>query len=206
MPRFLFILTVLITCRTPDNRRHCRTHLPYGHGRMRIVLNFNGLFIGAEVVTIAVTPTPHVILIGLVLMVAVGLVAGFASAWRSSRTEIVPALRAVGQPTFGFLARTNDRGPVVRDGATGFSSINLTGNAGDQFSDTATVPCAPGCDSSRRGDSTPASELRQKFGIDQTDRIRRKRYSGRGRSGPRRMQPLRGSQLLNEKTWYFSRR
>lgn len=60
------------------------------------LLTFSGLSIGAEAVTVAFIPTPNVILTGLVLMVAVGVIAGIAPAWRASRAEIVPALRAIG--------------------------------------------------------------------------------------------------------------
>lgn len=61
-----------------------------------VMLNFSGLSIGAEAVTVAFTPTLKVISTGVVLMVAVGTLAGIAPAWRASRAEIVPALRAIG--------------------------------------------------------------------------------------------------------------
>jgi putative ABC transport system permease protein len=64
-----------------------------GVGVAMIVLQYSGLMVGAEAVTIAFQPTARLALTGLFVALLTGLLAGIAPAWQASRAEIVPALR-----------------------------------------------------------------------------------------------------------------
>ena len=59
-----------------------------------LALSLSGLSIGAEAVTIAFVGTPRDMALGLAIALGVGVMAGVTPAWRASRAEIVPALRA----------------------------------------------------------------------------------------------------------------
>lgn len=58
-----------------------------------LVLQFGGLAVGAEAVTVAFAPSLHLAAIGLLVAAAAGLLAGLAPALHAARTDIVPALR-----------------------------------------------------------------------------------------------------------------
>lgn len=58
-----------------------------------LVLAVSGLGIGAEAVTIAFTPSLRLAVMGFVVSLATGLLAGIAPAFLAARTEIVSALR-----------------------------------------------------------------------------------------------------------------
>jgi putative ABC transport system permease protein len=58
-------------------------------------LGWSGLALGTEGVTIAFVPSARIGLIGLVVSLGVGLLAGLVPAWQAARAEIVSSLRAV---------------------------------------------------------------------------------------------------------------
>ncbi|MHC4876075.1 MAG: ABC transporter permease [Planctomycetota bacterium] len=58
------------------------------------VLSYAGIAVSAEAVSLALTPSLSLAVIGLELSIAVGVVAGILPALNAARTEIVPALRA----------------------------------------------------------------------------------------------------------------
>jgi putative ABC transport system permease protein len=58
-----------------------------------IVLHLSSLSVGAEAVTIAFTPSIRLAVVGVVVSLIAGTLAGIAPAIHASRTEIVPALR-----------------------------------------------------------------------------------------------------------------
>ena len=64
-----------------------------GVGTALAVLDFSRLSVGAEAVTIAITPSLSVALSGVAVSLLAGAVAGVAPAIHAGRTEIVPALR-----------------------------------------------------------------------------------------------------------------
>jgi putative ABC transport system permease protein len=66
-----------------------------GVGLALAVLAWTGLAVGTEGVTIAFEPSPRLGVIGLLVAVAVGALAGLAPAWRAARADIVASLRAV---------------------------------------------------------------------------------------------------------------
>lgn len=57
------------------------------------LLGLTGMSVSAEGVTIAFEPSATLALQGIVVAVAVGLLAGLAPGWQAARAEIVPALR-----------------------------------------------------------------------------------------------------------------
>jgi putative ABC transport system permease protein len=58
-----------------------------------VALAFGNLSVGAEAVTIAFTPSLHLVLVGTAVSLVTGVVAGIAPAAYAVRVEIVPALR-----------------------------------------------------------------------------------------------------------------
>ncbi len=58
-----------------------------------LLLQLSSLSVGAEAVTIAFTPSIRLAVIGMIVSLVTGLLAGFFPAWHAARTEIVPALR-----------------------------------------------------------------------------------------------------------------
>lgn len=60
-----------------------------------VVLWWSKIAIGTEGVTIALSPSPWLVLQGLAVSFAVGILAGVIPAWRAATAEIVTALRAV---------------------------------------------------------------------------------------------------------------
>jgi putative ABC transport system permease protein len=66
-----------------------------GVGAALVVLWWSKIAVGTEGVTIALSPSPWLLLQGVVVSLAVGVLAGVVPAWRASRAEIVAALRAV---------------------------------------------------------------------------------------------------------------
>jgi putative ABC transport system permease protein len=66
-----------------------------GTGVAMATLNWNGLAIGSEGVTIAFSTSPMLAFTGLGVTLAVGLLAGVIPAWTASRAEIVASLRSV---------------------------------------------------------------------------------------------------------------
>lgn len=58
-----------------------------------ILLSSSGMSVAAEGVTIAFEPSLVLAIQGVVVAIAVGILAGLAPGWHASRTEIVPALR-----------------------------------------------------------------------------------------------------------------
>lgn len=66
-----------------------------GIGLALATLAWTGLAVGAEGVTIAFTPSPGLAVSGLIVTVAVGVVAGLVPAWKAARAEIVASLRYV---------------------------------------------------------------------------------------------------------------
>lgn len=58
-----------------------------------LILEWTGMSIAAEGVTIAFEPSLVLAMQGLLVAIAVGLVAGIAPGWQAARTEIVPGLR-----------------------------------------------------------------------------------------------------------------
>lgn len=64
-----------------------------GVGAALTMLNFSSLSVGAEAVTIAFTASPRLAVIGLLVAMIAGTLAGFAPAIHAARTEIVSALR-----------------------------------------------------------------------------------------------------------------
>ncbi len=64
-----------------------------GVGAALLILKISRLSIGAEAVTIAFTPSWNLAMMGMLVAVAAGIVAGVAPAWHAARTKIVPALR-----------------------------------------------------------------------------------------------------------------
>ncbi|MBI3411999.1 MAG: ABC transporter permease [Planctomycetes bacterium] len=60
-----------------------------------IVLNWQGLAIGSEGVTIAISASPMLAATGLAVTMVVGLFAGLIPAWQAARAEIVASLRYV---------------------------------------------------------------------------------------------------------------
>ena len=64
-----------------------------GVGLATVVLQFSNLAVGAEAVTIAFTPSLRLAVLGIVVSLVTGFLAGIGPAWHASRTEIVPALR-----------------------------------------------------------------------------------------------------------------
>jgi putative ABC transport system permease protein len=64
-----------------------------GIGTALVVLAWSRLAIAAQGVTITFTPSVSLALIGLVVTLAIGVLAGFVPAWQASRAEIVSALR-----------------------------------------------------------------------------------------------------------------
>lgn len=67
-----------------------------GTAAAMIVLQFSGLALAAEAVTIAFTPSLSLALLSILVAIAAGLLAGVAPAWQAAQTEIVPALRQAG--------------------------------------------------------------------------------------------------------------
>ena len=65
----------------------------FGVGAGLLLLAWGGFSIGAEGVTIAFQPSLDLALIGAVVCVGVGLLAGIVPGWQAARTEIVLALR-----------------------------------------------------------------------------------------------------------------
>jgi putative ABC transport system permease protein len=65
----------------------------FGIGAGMLLLAWGGFSIGAEGVTIAFQPSLDLALVGAVVCVAVGLLAGIVPGWQAARTEIVLALR-----------------------------------------------------------------------------------------------------------------
>jgi putative ABC transport system permease protein len=66
-----------------------------GVGAALLVLWWSGIAVGTEGVTIALSPSPWLLLEGVVVSLGVGVVAGAVPAWRAARAEVVTALRAV---------------------------------------------------------------------------------------------------------------
>jgi putative ABC transport system permease protein len=66
-----------------------------GVGTALAVLWQAGIAVGTEGVTIALAPSPWLLVQGLAVSLAVGVLAGAVPAWRAATAEIVPALRAV---------------------------------------------------------------------------------------------------------------
>jgi putative ABC transport system permease protein len=66
-----------------------------GVGTALVVLGWAKIAVGTEGVTIALSPSPWLLLQGLFVSFAVGVLAGVIPAWRASTAEIVAALRAV---------------------------------------------------------------------------------------------------------------
>lgn len=66
-----------------------------GVGAALAVLWWSKLAVGTEGVTIALVPSASIAAVGLVVSLAVGLVASGLPAWQASRADIVSALRAV---------------------------------------------------------------------------------------------------------------
>jgi putative ABC transport system permease protein len=64
-----------------------------GVGAAMIALEWSGLAIGAEAVTIAFRPSLRLAGLGFFVALATGIAAGLAPAWQAARIEIVPALR-----------------------------------------------------------------------------------------------------------------
>ena len=60
------------------------------------VLNLTHLALGSEGVTIVFAASPGLLLEGLLVAAAAGVLAGLAPAWRSARAEIVESLRSAG--------------------------------------------------------------------------------------------------------------
>ena len=60
-----------------------------------LTLEFSSLAVGAEAVTVAFTPSLRLAIMGLIVSLVAGTLAGLAPAWHAARTEIVPALRHV---------------------------------------------------------------------------------------------------------------
>ena len=58
-----------------------------------LILSSTGMSVAAEGVTIAFEPSTVLAIQGLLVSLAVGILAGLAPGWHASRTEIVPALR-----------------------------------------------------------------------------------------------------------------
>ncbi len=58
-----------------------------------LTLQLSSLSVGAEAVTIALTPSFHLVVAGLFVSAVAGTLAGIAPALHAARTEIVPALR-----------------------------------------------------------------------------------------------------------------
>ena len=58
-----------------------------------LILSSTGMSVAAEGVTIAFEPSAVLAIQGLLVSLAVGILAGLAPGWHASRTEIVPALR-----------------------------------------------------------------------------------------------------------------
>ena len=64
-----------------------------GIGAGMLLLAWGGFSIGAEGVTIAFQPSLDLVLVGAVVCLGVGLLAGIVPGWQAARTEIVLALR-----------------------------------------------------------------------------------------------------------------
>ena len=64
-----------------------------GVGIAMAVLATSSLAIGAEAVTIAITPSTRLAMLGLLVSAVAGVLAGIVPALHAARTEIVPALR-----------------------------------------------------------------------------------------------------------------
>jgi putative ABC transport system permease protein len=64
-----------------------------GVGVATLVLATSSLSVGAEAVTVAFTPSWRLALVGVVVSLATGVVAGCVPAWQAARLEIVAALR-----------------------------------------------------------------------------------------------------------------
>ncbi len=60
-----------------------------------LVLKFSSLSVGAEAVTIAFTPSVSLAIVGMLVALATGLLAGIFPAWQAARVEIVKGLRHV---------------------------------------------------------------------------------------------------------------
>lgn len=66
-----------------------------GIGLAMATLSWKGLAVGSEGVTIAFSASPLLALSGLVVTMAVGMLAGLVPAWQAARAEIVASLRSV---------------------------------------------------------------------------------------------------------------
>jgi putative ABC transport system permease protein len=64
-----------------------------GVGSGMLLLAISGLSVGAEGVTIAFQPSLSLAILGTVVSIVVGVLAGLAPGWQAARTEIVTALR-----------------------------------------------------------------------------------------------------------------
>lgn len=67
----------------------------FGVGSAMLLLKLSPRSIGAEAVTIAFTPSVRLAVMGLIVSMIAGILAGIAPAFHAARTEIVPALRQV---------------------------------------------------------------------------------------------------------------
>jgi putative ABC transport system permease protein len=66
-----------------------------GVGAALLVLWWAGIAVGTEGVTVALSPSPWLLVQGVAVSLAVGILAGVIPAWRASTAQIVTALRAV---------------------------------------------------------------------------------------------------------------